>query len=401
MGNTRAATEARLFSSTDFFRSEKKYVDMGMGKDAKGLVGIGGVSNYIVAALKPIFDRTGGIGQDEMIMMVTQDSKTWSRAKFPHGHNLKENAYTIIDSSTHSIMVDVLANPWSSYGTTFVSNSNGTYFVRSLEHTNRNDRGMVDYEKLVGVEGTGIANVVVNWDRIGGVHQEQKKLSSRITFDDGHTWKYINPPEKDANGERFSCSDSSLESCSLHLHSVTTPHNYGVIFSSSAPGLVMGVGSVGEYLESYEDSDTFLSIDGGESWTMVSKGARKYEFGDQGVLLVTIDDEELTDEISYSTDIGQTWQTYNIGVRIRARLFTTLPDSTSKKFLVLGTLSKKDSSKDEKHVIVTVDFNTLGKRKCKDGDFEKWYARVDDRGRADCLMGHKVINFFLLTECDL
>lgn len=96
-------------------------------------------------------------------------------------------------------------------------------------------------------------------------------------------------------------------SCSLHLHSVTQPHNYGRVFSSTAPGLVMGVGTIGPRLLPYDECDTFLSTDAGLTWRMVDDGAKKYEFGDQGSLLLMVEDEEPTDEIKYSFDYGKTW----------------------------------------------------------------------------------------------
>jgi hypothetical protein len=180
--------DSRLYSSTDFFASERNYVDLGIGKDARGLVGIGGVQKYIVTALKPgsVFadpDRPDVAG-DEMILYVTEDGQTWSRALFPHGHGLKENAYTIVESTSHSILVDVLTDTASATGTLFTSNSNGTYFVRALEHTNRNSMGIVDFEKLENVEGVAIANVVGNWEDVQG-SQGEKRLKTKITFDDG------------------------------------------------------------------------------------------------------------------------------------------------------------------------------------------------------------------------
>lgn len=69
----------------------------------------------------------------------------------------------------------------------------------------------------------------------------------------------------------------------------------------------MGVGSIGEYLQPYEECDTFLSTDGGISWTMVRMDAHKYEFGDQGSILVAVNDEEGVDTVSYSTDYGKSW----------------------------------------------------------------------------------------------
>jgi hypothetical protein len=40
---------------------------------------------------------------------------------------------------------------------------------------------------------------------------------------------------------------------------------------------------------------------------MIQEGAHKYEFGDQGSILVIADDEESTDHIHYSYDGGYTW----------------------------------------------------------------------------------------------
>lgn len=85
-------------------------------------------------------------------------------------------------------------------------------------------------------------------------------------------------------------------------------------------------------------------------------------------------------------------KTFDLGVKIRARLLTTVPDSTSLKFILLGTLTRhsKDKGKNgERHVVINMDFETLGKRKCGDRDMEQWYARTLG-GRPDCLMGHKV-----------
>ena len=69
----------------------------------------------------------------------------------------------------------------------------------------------------------------------------------------------------------------------------------------------MGVGSVSEHLLPYEECDTFLSTDAGVTWMMVRMDAHKYEFGDSGSIVVILNDEEMTDEVRYSTDFGKTW----------------------------------------------------------------------------------------------
>jgi len=125
----------------------------------------------------------------------------------------------------------------------------------------------------------------------------------------GSSWSALAAPSNDK------CNPSDKEKCALHLHSVTTPHNYGRIFSSPAPGFVMGVGSIGPSLLAYEECDTFLSTDAGISWKMVKKDAHKYEFGDSGSILVVANDEQATDSIAYSLDLGKTWYV------IRSELF--------------------------------------------------------------------------------
>lgn len=171
----RALSESRLYSSTDFFKTDRTFVDLGIGREAKGVVGVGGVQKYIVCAMKP-----GAEG--EMVLYVTTDGTTWSRAIFPHGQGLQENAYTIVESTGHSILVDV-SSADNGVGTLFTSNSNGTYFVKSQENTNRNKYGIVDFEKLVSIEGVAIMNTVANPS--GVLNGDSKVVKTKITFDDG------------------------------------------------------------------------------------------------------------------------------------------------------------------------------------------------------------------------
>ena len=75
-------------------------------------------------------------------------------------------------------------------------------------------------------------------------------------------------------------------------------------------------------------------------------------------------------------------------MNIRARGLSTVQDSTSQKFLLLGQLSRQDSTSEGRYVSLFLDFAPMGRRKCDENDFEKWYARTIKN--TECLMGHRV-----------
>ena len=74
-----------------------------------------------------------------------------------------------------------------------------------------------------------------------------------------------------------------------------------------APSSYLTVSASGSITDCPDDCDTFLSTDAGLLWSMVQEGAHKYEFGDQGSILVMADDEQPTNHVKYSYDGGATW----------------------------------------------------------------------------------------------
>ena len=69
------------------------------------------------------------------------------------------------------------------YGSILKSNWNGTYYSLSLENANRDDIGFVDFEKMQGIQGISIANIVSNvYEANMG---SDKELKTKITFNDG------------------------------------------------------------------------------------------------------------------------------------------------------------------------------------------------------------------------
>ncbi len=357
-----ATRDNRLVVSDDYFEHEEE-PKLETDRTIGGIISIAVVKGFLVTAASAKFT-------DELALYVTKDAKTWHRAVFPNDHRLEEDAYTVLESTNYSIQLDVLTTtPPNAMGVFFSSNSNGTYFTRHIEHTNRNYRGLVDFEKITGIQGIVMVNVVDNWKEVEESALAEKKIKSKISFDDGRTFIPIT-----TNGNE------------IHLHSVSDMSNMGKVFSSPAPGLVMGVGNTGKYLKEYEEGDLYVSDDAGLTWSKAVKQAHKYEFGDRGAVLMAVNDEGPTDKITYSIDHGATWDEADLDDKVRAKLLTTTQDSTSLKFFLMAT---SGTGEDVEHYAFSIDFEDLHEGTCKDSDFEKWYARVDEKGEPTCVMGHK------------
>ena len=350
----------RLLASDDFFQTELEPA-MNEGRTVSGVTNLAAVKSYMVAVAK-------SEGTTELAMYVTDDASTWHRAEFGE-HKLEEDAYTLLESTNYSMQVDVLTTrPTSPMGVLLTSNSNGTFFTKNVEHTNRNIPGFVDFEKIQNIQGIVLVNTVHNWDEVERAWITEKKIKSQISFDDGRTWQPLKAGEDD-----------------LHLHSVTEQRNLGRIFSSPAPGIVMGVGNTGKYLSDYDDGDLYVSDDAGFTWKRALEGPHLYEFGDQGSILVAIEEGE-TDEIKWSLDHGDEWHDMELEEDIKPIALTTVPDSTSLKFILTASQGR---GQDTKYFIYFLDFDGLHEGVCKTSDFEDWYARgVDENGEPTCIMGH-------------
>ncbi|KAJ5533678.1 Vacuolar protein sorting/targeting protein 10 [Penicillium frequentans] len=359
----------RLVYSDSFFRDdvEGTEVKLNRGLPVSAVqIKVRSVKKYIVAGVQ-------SRGTTEQALYVSDDSHEWHRAEFG-GHKVEKDAYTLLESTNYSIQLDVQTT-WheNRIGVLFSSNSNGTYFSPNIEHTNRDLNGLVDFEKVADIQGIVIVNTVSNWEKVEESDTEDKKLVTSISFDDGRTFQSLK-----VEGDR------------LHLHSMTTYDSLrklgslGRMFSSPAPGLVMGVGNTGDHLKKYSEGDLYVSDDAGLHWRKALKGPHRFEFGDQGGVIVAVSDDGDTKKVQYSIDHGKEWEDLELKHKIKTSFLTTTPDSTSLKFLLVG--KKSDGNGD---LIYSINFEGLHERKCTKDDVETWPARVDENGKADCLMGHK------------
>ncbi|KAJ1674452.1 vacuolar protein sorting/targeting protein PEP1, partial [Spiromyces aspiralis] len=390
------STGLRLAISQDYFAT-KRVVSFGGGdQTGGGVIGVNVVSRFIIAAVQHA-------RSEETDLFVSLDGHTWAESRLPLPAGVSENAYTLLESTPHALLIDVVMSS-GSYGTIFKSNSNGTYYTPSLAHAYRNKNGLVDVERVQGLEGVILANQVSNWDKFDWRHGwhflNRPEIQTRISFDDGAHWSYLRAPTHGLDGKGYGCTEDGwrIGDCALHVHSVTSVHNPGFVYSTKAsPGIIMAVGSVGKHLASWKDCDTFLSTDGGLTWKQVHKDAHLYEFVDSGSTLLLVNNEGPTDTAVYSVDRGETWHEVRLGERIHA--YATINDNLGidNGLMILGRVS--DGNNKGKFVVLSVGFEGVWSRQCdfnpedpkENDDIEKWVLRADKN--SECVMGHKAIHF--------
>jgi hypothetical protein len=212
---------SRLIQSDSFFESGLQRINFSQDKDVNGIIDVRTINKFIVAAAR------SPTANEELDLYISKDGVNWHEAVFPKGQKMVERAYTLLESTDHSLMVDVLSNPIALYGDLFRSNSNGTFFAKSLEYVNRNFEGFVDFERIQGLEGIMMANVQSSpSDMLSG---KDKKVQTRISFDDGSTWSPLKKV-KDQDGKDMECNNVSKTKQNKEQRSVLTfmafSHNF-------------------------------------------------------------------------------------------------------------------------------------------------------------------------------
>lgn len=359
----RDTTQLKMFASDDLFQTRQAVVLEDL-PNPRGFVNMGRSDQFLIAAVQS--------DDDELRLYVSRDAETWTRARFPHVVLSHENAYTILEGPKYHLAVDVYDHA-SRLDGLFISDSTGTNFSLSIADTVRGADGIIDYEHMTHMEGVAIVNVHATGS--------PARVQTRITHDEGASWTDIPAPTQDLDGKKTSCVRPG---CSLHLHAVLAIRNLGHVFASTAPGIMMGVGSMGDRLRPYGECDTFISTDAGLSWRMVARGPHKHVFADQGGLLVMAADAPSIDVVQYSFDYGTTWTTLALPEAIEPVVLTSVPDGTALKILLLG--GRRAKTAHERYASVFIDFAVLSKRKCAQADFERFYPATP---HGSCVFGRR------------
>ncbi|RKP35219.1 hypothetical protein BJ085DRAFT_15402 [Dimargaris cristalligena] len=345
------------------------------------------IEEYLVVAV-----FTGG--GSNLRLQLSMNGETFAPAHLPGNVHDINKAYTVLNSKERAIFLHVTTSnaQGAEFGTLFTSNSNGTYYTSSLPYVNRNEQGLVDFEKMAGIEGIALVNQVRNPRELLRGGTASKEIQSRISFDNGASWRSLAAPGRDSLGHPFQCDG---EGCGLHLNSFTVRSDpVNILSASSAVGLMLGVGNVGSRLLPYRDGDTFLTRDAGLNWKEIRKGAHLHEFGDHGAILLLVDDEEPTDHVWYSLDDGNTFHKFVFALshtKQRIVSMTTEPQSTSRKFLLMGLSTEATP----RFIVTALDFTGTETLQCvldnnneETDDFELWSPSADREGK--CLFGQEI-----------
>ncbi|KAG8226274.1 hypothetical protein J437_LFUL004831 [Ladona fulva] len=248
------------------------------------------------------------------------------------------------------------------------------------------DESFADFHKVDGMRGIYIASQIANPD-FNSIAPEH--LRSLITYDRGGEWKPIKPPKIDDRGQPIRCN--ATESCSLHLaqrfnqlYPITRA--VPILSSKSAPGIIIATGTVGKSLKGHPG--VFMSRDAGLTWIQILKGHHFFSFGDHGGVLVAVKyykSQGETREIIYSTDEGETWQSYQFfDDDLRVYGLMTEPGENTTVFTMFGSAKGHHL-----WLIVKVDLRNAFSYACTKDDYKYWSPSSDDGPKMPCILGRK------------
>lgn len=323
-----------------------------------------------------------GTGTERVIHVSLDGGDVWNMAQLPTVNH--EQFYSILTATQDMVFMHVDDPGDSGVGTLYVSDDRGTVFSRSLErHLYTSTGSDTDFTAVASLRGVYMSSVLT----------EENSVQTVITFDQGATWRPLRSPQSGiCDTNTTTASTSKADRCRLHIHahySITQKMNIPMmpLSQSNAVGLILAHGSSGDP-ESVLSPDVYVSDDGGYSWSLALKGPHHYAILDSGGLLVAVEHtSSAVHQIKFSTDEGQCWRVYN---------FTDDPLHFSGMDTEAGSRSMNVSlwgyrTDFRKWVVVTIDFQSLLLRDCRDEDYVQWLAHSSTPGALHdgCLLGYK------------
>lgn len=246
------------------------------------------------------------------------------------------------------------------------------YFIFFHNCSQTADEAFTDLYKVEGLRGIYIASKVANPSLGSKVYSSigPEQLVSLITFDHGSSWKSIQAPLVDDEGQIINCT----KACGLHLsqrfsHLYPVTRSVTIMSSKSAPGVIMATGVVGKSLKGHPC--VFLSRDAGQTWKQILKNYHFFNFGDHGGILVAVKyfkSKGETNEILYSTNEGDTWIPYRFeSTQLKIYGLMIEPNSNSTEFTLFGS-----QTEEHKWLILKIDLKNAFEYNCTTDDYKFW-----------------------------
>ncbi len=315
----------------------------------------------------------------------------FSKALFNKDPQIKDKSITFLKVSNR-VVLNITDNTHTvnnlPYGDLYFNDDKGNIFHRSLKNNLLSTNDEHELIEIKGTIGTFIANTI-----------EDSQIISKITFDHGVSWHYLNVSSIDSQGNTFeNCKNTK---CFLSLSQLSIK-NQTFYSKESAVGLILASGSVRGYSSdnSQSQQNLFISRDGGISWNEIQKGNYIFNIGDHGGLILIANENVPITEVSYSTNGGRSFSKIKISIKPIIVSKIEIIDQ-SLNFIIYGVETKDSSqtSTNETHrgVIVGINFERVFNGKClypespsnKQSDYEVWNPNTQNTIGSECIMGVK------------
>jgi Sortilin, neurotensin receptor 3,/Sortilin, neurotensin receptor 3, C-terminal len=274
----------------------------------------------------------------------------------------------------------------SRYGNVWHSDESGANLVRSLPFASYlHTRGPEFHAapRLLGVYFANVGRVATPVPRGGSSTSPGDAVVrvTRVTRNNGATWEPLRAPVVDASGRPTNCLPS--RNCYLHLD-LARGATGAFVTHPSAPGLIVGRGSLGESLaDDNADLDMYVSNDGGSSWLQTAHGNFDVAVSEMGNVMVLLAANTQVSWAQYSTNGGANWHNMTLPAD-RYKFVAATASNSSNLFAFFGH-----------NAIVMAEFTSTTVRACRginspgpssSTDFEYWTPKDSyDRG---CIVGH-------------
>lgn len=385
---------------TDFYQFVKNDTDFGL--EVLPLV-IGNVEDFQIRGdYRFATSKDTKYNETESLdLYVSLKNNSFVKAEFDT--NLPRKNYHIVDVSHNRVFVTVAHS--ETHVNLYVSETideEKAMFTLSLEGiltffpnstwkdswlNDVEDETFTDLYKVEGLRGIYIASQVTGTPKSGTIGPEH--LVSLITFDHGSTWNPIKTPVANYEGFHIHCT----EGCSLHLSQrfgqlYPVTRAVSIMSSKSAPGIIMATGVIGHNMKGHPA--LYVSRDAGLTWKQVLRDYYFFNMGDHGGLLVAVKyykSHGETNDLSYSVDEGETWQSYTFNDKmLRVYGLMTEPGENTTVFTMFGS-----DSGHHQWLIIKIDLQNVFARDCTDEDFKNWFPTEDLNKTESCVLGRKEV----------